>query len=518
MTLIGVKPYNADDLLLNPGVDHILMEDDTVYYIAYASEKNTKIKGLVKRHALNHACATCATIMLATCGINPFEMQQMDSNNAKKAKEAEKTGSESKPNSCDSSSMGTYSKSLDGKSRDPSLLEGDDLLPEIVPASEESHLPSPLGSPSPIGEDPETQQKNDAIRGVQLLRFHSMENPPPIKVNVLHPKDPIFQWPSPAISAGSSASNTPTPSIISSHRPRKTASEQHQKLLMGRQRKNSLKSHLDAPSMVLTGQEQDFTSNGVKYSARGAPNLSNLIEDPLLESGSRVNTIEPCQISITLEESTEDPIVGVRRKTSVPLLHKPHWIKRQFSVPSVSGSSEIGVKKHSKNSAPSSDGLLHAEVSEITRWASDSKLKKTENDGKPPHLHLTQDLESGRLNMRNRSGVGEEQQRMDIALCLSDQNLLTPTSFKKHEMQSHAAEPASHALFHRRSTSLFRGIHRRRSSHAVEEVKVQDFGAVHLRKVWVHVNSVSLHWFLFANFHCFTDTHMPSFISKYICM
>ena len=453
-------------------MDHILQEEDTVYYIAFASEKHSKLRGPAKRHTLYHACANFAIIAMATCGINPFELEQTNSQESKN-KETEKVESESKPNSCDSLSLGTCSKSLDGKSADPSLVECDGTVPEIVLVEEQSRLPSPDRPPSPIHDELDNQLKYDAIRGMKLLRFHSQParsaGAAPVKVNLLH-KDSVFHWPSPAISAGSSASNTPTPSIISSHRPRNMPDFNRQRLLLTRPggRRTGM-SHLDVPPMILAGQEQDFTT-AVKYSARGAPNLSNLIEDPLLEaSGNEMKDgnhvpIEPCHISITLEEDREEPLEQVPRKGTIPILPRAPWIKKQISEPNVNGSREMGLKKRLKNAPPTSSTLMPPDVPQLTRWASDGKLKKPgkQDSVRPPHLHMTQDLESDGVGMRDQS-VRDE--RMDISMCLSDQNLLTPTSFKKHEMQSQT-EP-SHALFHRRS-SLFKGLSRRRSSHGLD--------------------------------------------------
>lgn len=467
-----MKGAEAEDLILNPGVEHILKEDDTVYYIAFASEKNTKLKGVAKRHTLYHACANFAIIAMATCGINPFELQQKESD---KEKGPDKVGSDSKPNSCDSSSIGTYTKSVDGKSADPSLAECDGTIPDIVTVDEDSHIPSPVHPPSsPARGSRESQQKHDALRGMQLLRFHST-TAPPVKVNVVQ-RESAFQWPSPIMSTRSSASNTPTPSIKSSQRQHNTPEYNRQKVLLGRPgRKNSYKAHIDVPPLILAGQEQDFTSPPTKYSSRGAPNLSNLVEDPMHEGsyGTEVNgrsAIEPCHISITLEEEPEEPVGEVRRKGSVPILHKAPWIRRQFSVPTVTITGDLGLKKRSKNSIPSSNRLAPAGSNPLTRWASDSKLKKPDSSPRLPHLHLTQELESDGLRIREDT-IREE--GIDINLCLSDQNLLTPTSVKRHELRSQVSEP--HHLFPRRS-SLFKGIHRRRSSHGldnnVHEIKV----------------------------------------------
>ena len=77
MTLIGVQAAGEPELKLNPGLKHILEENDTVYYIGFTREEYSKVHASNSvRHSLLHACATLTVIAMTTSGINPYEMEQ----------------------------------------------------------------------------------------------------------------------------------------------------------------------------------------------------------------------------------------------------------------------------------------------------------------------------------------------------------------------------------------------------------------------------------------------------------
>jgi hypothetical protein len=187
-----VRAEGASELKLNPGLTHILQENDTVFYIGFTKEEYSKVRGPINiRHTLWHACATWAVIAMATSGINPYEVEQEYDvgGNQKGGDQKEKVEQE------EVTSIGPKEdvKFYIGDRQSTELL-GSDLVnvgcqkrPSVI--SDTSHVTTEGGSGSatPMKENLDDQVKCDVLRGVQLLRFHSQASihaGGPVKVKI----------------------------------------------------------------------------------------------------------------------------------------------------------------------------------------------------------------------------------------------------------------------------------------------------------------------------------------------
>ena len=50
VTLLGVRGHDDQHIRLNPGLDHIMHADDTVYYIGFTREEYSKVGGASHIH------------------------------------------------------------------------------------------------------------------------------------------------------------------------------------------------------------------------------------------------------------------------------------------------------------------------------------------------------------------------------------------------------------------------------------------------------------------------------------
>ena len=200
VTLIGVRAEGAADLKLNPGLTHILQENDTVFYIGFTREEYSKVRGPVNvRHTLWHACATWAVIALATSGINPYEMEQKYGSHEVKVDQKDEVRIEVEQEEVTSVGTGQGDKEVQFYIGDRPSNEflGSDLgsIGQKRPSIVSGGTPEDgSGTVTPMKGSLDDQIKCDVLRGVQLLRFHSQANfhsSVPVKVK-LH-RDSILQ-------------------------------------------------------------------------------------------------------------------------------------------------------------------------------------------------------------------------------------------------------------------------------------------------------------------------------------
>ena len=74
MTLLGVRPKDSADILLNPGLHYTMDEDDICYYIGFTREEYSKVRESPPsevRGALWQTCASLALFSMAVAGIDP---------------------------------------------------------------------------------------------------------------------------------------------------------------------------------------------------------------------------------------------------------------------------------------------------------------------------------------------------------------------------------------------------------------------------------------------------------------
>ena len=77
MTLLGVRPKDSRDVLLNPGLHYILDEDDVCYYMGFTREEYSKVLETppsAVRTALWQTCASVALLAISIAGINTEQL------------------------------------------------------------------------------------------------------------------------------------------------------------------------------------------------------------------------------------------------------------------------------------------------------------------------------------------------------------------------------------------------------------------------------------------------------------
>ena len=185
MTLFAVKSANEKEMKLNPGVNHIMHEDDICYYIGFTKEEYSKVRereAPAVHNALCKACAGAAVMAMSISGIDPLLL----------------TSRKESRNGLDI----TPAKSEERVSRiNPAFFSGENLaeqsgVPQENSASSLLNLPSSTSQQGSVGDgSPQGGGGGGgggggwggARRGLQLLQFHSRVNTgakPVIKVNV----------------------------------------------------------------------------------------------------------------------------------------------------------------------------------------------------------------------------------------------------------------------------------------------------------------------------------------------
>ena len=472
MTLIGVRAAGTTDLMLNPGVDHILSASDSVYYIAYASEEHSKLRGPVQRHTLWHACANFAVIALGTTGINPYRVEQVREVNRTTPRHVpgEESEGHNKAKDCckpdkffcpdEDREVCTF-KCVDNKVvsdsglADPAIVVG--KTPDIVGVEEgEGKVTLPLND----GLD--DQQMYDMMRGVRLLRFHSLAEPPsmgfPLKVNLLR-RDANLNWPPPP--------PPPPPPVVSKSFSSPLSSQSHH-LPSILKRKQGARAHAEkdattfsvARSPILSGKGHKRTkSSGCK----GVASLYDLAEETVLEGEDLyAKEAEVCDshhhVAISLEEDVEEMRIGRSRSGTAfsdssrlkPALPKTKVVLKQMSEPG----SLFWNRDNSKHMMNFPLSTLEPppifQDSGITRWASEGKLKEEKRS-------------VGEYQILPNLGLGVEGMGREVGgFYTSEKCLLTPTSGSKHV----SLNPFSD-MYLRQSKTLFSSSHRM-SQHGID--------------------------------------------------
>lgn len=180
MTLIGVKGKYDKHLKLNPGLDHVMEEDDTCYYIGFTREEYSKVRSSVSRvhTSLWQTCANTAMLSLFLAGIDPAELDE-------------------------------HNEALHYRAKSPSVNEGMDKVDFHPPDGDHKppiekpkfFLPNSSSTTSLASQSfashmdevvPQdvSDRHQETRKGLQLLRFHSrvdLHANPVIKVNLVHP-------------------------------------------------------------------------------------------------------------------------------------------------------------------------------------------------------------------------------------------------------------------------------------------------------------------------------------------
>ena len=77
MTLLGVFSHMSQQLLLNPGLDYVMHNDDVCFYIGVTREKYSRVGGATSiNHALQGTCAKLAIYSMVTVGIDPYSLSE----------------------------------------------------------------------------------------------------------------------------------------------------------------------------------------------------------------------------------------------------------------------------------------------------------------------------------------------------------------------------------------------------------------------------------------------------------
>ena len=264
VTLIAVRGEGETELKLNPGLNHILQERDTIFYIGFTREEYSKVRGPVNtRSTLWHACASFAVLAMATSGINPYELEEKYGSHEVKVEAKEVVKGEQDGGGSLISSEGEdaevkfYLGGNQNSSSELKLIDTADVHKQVSPihkrpsqASQASPIHKRLSQASQASsthqrpslasqisatnfvnledndsnmetsltkEELDDQQKCDMLRGVKLLRFHSQATSShtsvPVKVNLLH-RDSSTGLTSVHPPGSSSASSSSSPLVV----------------------------------------------------------------------------------------------------------------------------------------------------------------------------------------------------------------------------------------------------------------------------------------------------------------
>ena len=157
MTLLGVRSKHSENILINPGLHHIMEEDDICYYIGFTKEEYSIVHGVSNlQTALSQVCADVAVITLSVSAIDPLELNEHNE---------------------------AAHDEVDHPNGHP-----------LEPFHHVDTHTSSLGVPPTNAQ--EGNRQNEARRGLQLLRFHSrvdLHAKPVVKVNLAHqlPASPL---------------------------------------------------------------------------------------------------------------------------------------------------------------------------------------------------------------------------------------------------------------------------------------------------------------------------------------
>ena len=448
MTLIGVRAAGETELKLNPGLNHILAANDTVFYIGFTREEYSKVRGPANvRHTLWHACATWAILAMVTSGIDPYELESKYGNHEVKVLEEEGKEGEQDDLRKEVRSLSEEREvkffvgdttSLTGDSarpsKRPSLVSHDGcLLEEGSGGSGGSG-----GSATPMNGALDDQQRVDALRGMQLLRFHSKMNmhpaAAPVKVNLVHRDSSISI--SSMMQRMYSAPASHRPSIISvqstNGRPSVASSGSSQ---VGVAIEPPSVSHSRDVSISSTHSDHHHRLSGGIQSHRGSQRnfgrLSDVPEESVLErrDSERLPSEPPGPEGVyTLRDAEEGRVQQHPFRTSGPLpIARVSNVRKQMSMP------EAPLSHHMQASG--------------TGTGSYSTSKRLSSLVPPPlDLSLTRSASEGKLpgNIEDAIAAAPDDPETPNTLrrmgyYSSEQNLLnpsTPASASRHVMMN----------------------------------------------------------------------------------
>ena len=201
MTLLGVRPKNSRDILLNPGLHYTLDEDDVCYYIGFTREEYSKVRETPPsevRTVLWQTCANMALLSLSIAGIDPDTLgDHTDSGKMEGPK---------LPSSLDSqSAVHSEAEERGGGGGGGGAEDGEGEIERVQSSShisvqfhipsetedEQEQLVSEKASKEPsISEGHSASESNVVKRGLKLLRFHSrldLHANPVVKIKVPTP-------------------------------------------------------------------------------------------------------------------------------------------------------------------------------------------------------------------------------------------------------------------------------------------------------------------------------------------
>ena len=156
MTLLAVTPAGSDEVKLNPGLDHIMHNDDICYFIGFSQEEYSRVGGATSiHHTLKDICANIVVVSMITSGMDPMDFD------------------ERKVTSGSTAEMPTADDHVDFHPTNEKVPteKVNFFIPQY--ASDESlHVSAPT---KPVGPQGEVMGEaiHEARRGLQLLRYHS---------------------------------------------------------------------------------------------------------------------------------------------------------------------------------------------------------------------------------------------------------------------------------------------------------------------------------------------------------
>ena len=301
MALLGVRPKDSRDILLNPGLHYILDEDDVCYYVGFTREEYSKVREAppsAVRTAVWQTCANMALLSLSIAGINTEQLGAEFG-----AEPAEEVAGEEEEGVSEHS-VRFHVGGVNEEGAEPSTS-----CP-ISPALSTCELPS-SETACPVVK-----------RGLKLLRFHSrldIHANPVVKVN--------FCAPSPVMTPeegedGSTFELRPPTQFADDIRlveEGRGLRPLHQPIAltppMGRRRENLRRSMSESSLTGVTSEPKNhLKSRGIIYSSQ-----LSLVQD----QGSKVDDSTQEEAGSTSHAHFFPPLARVLRRMSSRNAHRP---------------------------------------------------------------------------------------------------------------------------------------------------------------------------------------------------
>ena len=201
MTLLGVRPKNSRDILLNPGLHYTMDKDDICYYIGFTREEYSKVRETPPsevRTVLWQTCANMALLSLSIAGIDPNTLgDHTDSGKMDGPKLLSSRDSQSAVHSEaeERGGGGGAEAEKSGEGEIERVQSSSHISVQFhIPSEtedEQEQLVSEKASKEPsVGEGHTASESNVVRRGLKLLQFHSrmdIHANPVVKVKVSTP-------------------------------------------------------------------------------------------------------------------------------------------------------------------------------------------------------------------------------------------------------------------------------------------------------------------------------------------